>query len=135
MNCKILTSIHLYASGMQFHLSSERIYLLNKGKDLNILLMQLLLGSKTGICLEHVLAQRTVLELLFFLPVHSWVSIWLFCSVRGRGGALGQLRGGGGSGRGFGRGRGRGRGRGEKVSAEDLDADLEKYHSESMQIN
>uniref|UniRef100_A0A6N2K4D6 RRM domain-containing protein n=1 Tax=Salix viminalis TaxID=40686 RepID=A0A6N2K4D6_SALVM len=55
--------------------------------------------------------------------------------VRGRGGALGQLRGGSGSGRGFGRGRGRGRGRGEKVSAEDLDADLEKYHSESMQIN
>lgn len=32
-------------------------------------------------------------------------------------------------------GRGRGRGRGEKVSAEDLDADLEKYHSEAMQIN
>ncbi|KAL9368050.1 hypothetical protein Peur_039249 [Populus x canadensis] len=60
---------------------------------------------------------------------------------RGRGGALGRLRGGGvgggggGGGRGFGRGRGRGRGRGEKVSAEDLDADLEKYHSEAMQIN
>jgi len=46
-----------------------------------------------------------------------------------------QLRGGGSGGRGLGRGRGRGRGCGEKVSAEDLDADLEKYHSESMQIN
>lgn len=52
--------------------------------------------------------------------------------VRSRGGALGQLHGGGG---GLGRGRGRGRGCGEKVSAEDLDADLEKYHSEAMQIN
>ncbi|CAL5322454.1 unnamed protein product [Camellia sinensis] len=44
-------------------------------------------------------------------------------------------RGGGGGGRGFGRGRGRGRGHGEKVSAEALDADLEKYHIEAMQIN
>lgn len=54
-----------------------------------------------------------------------------------RGGGFGRQRGGAG-GRGFGRGRGRGRGRGEKVSAEDLDADLEKYHSgekESMQTN
>ncbi|CAL5363603.1 unnamed protein product [Camellia sinensis] len=40
-----------------------------------------------------------------------------------------------GGGRGFGRGRGRGRGHGEKVSAEALDADLEKYHIEAMQIN
>ncbi|XP_054810960.1 THO complex subunit 4A [Prosopis cineraria] len=53
---------------------------------------------------------------------------------QGRGGALGRPRGGG-RGRGFQRGRGRGRGRGEKVSAEDLDAELEKYHSEAMQIN
>ncbi|KAG8655355.1 THO complex subunit 4A [Manihot esculenta] len=52
---------------------------------------------------------------------------------QGRDGATGRPRGG--SGRGFGRGRGRGRGRGEKVSAEDLDADLEKYHSEAMQTN
>ncbi|XP_057487471.1 THO complex subunit 4B-like [Actinidia eriantha] len=44
-------------------------------------------------------------------------------------------RRGGGGGQGFGRGRGRGRGQGEKVSAEDLDADLEKYHQEAMQIN
>ena len=43
-------------------------------------------------------------------------------------------RGGGGD-QGFGRGRGRGRGQSEKVSAEDLDADLEKYHQEAMQIN
>ena len=38
-------------------------------------------------------------------------------------------------GKGFGRGRGQGRGRGEKVSAEDLYAELEKYHSEAIQIN
>ncbi|KAJ6425401.1 hypothetical protein OIU84_026051 [Salix udensis] len=54
-------------------------------------------------------------------------------SSQGRGGATGWLRGGGhGVRRG---GRGRGRGRGEKISAEDLDADLEKYHSEAMQEN
>lgn len=61
-----------------------------------------------------------------------------------RGGIMGRLRGGnrgmrpqgdrssgggGGGGRGRGRGRGRGAERGEKVSAEDLDADLEKYHA------
>lgn len=54
-------------------------------------------------------------------------------SGQGRGGATRHPRGGGA--RGFGRGRGRGRGRGEPVSVEDLDADLEKYHSEAMQIN
>ncbi|KAL6987560.1 hypothetical protein U1Q18_013306 [Sarracenia purpurea var. burkii] len=48
---------------------------------------------------------------------------------QGRGGAIGRTRG---LRRG---GRGRGRGRGEKVSAEDLDADLEKYHAEAMQTN
>ncbi|KAJ6755867.1 RNA AND EXPORT FACTOR BINDING PROTEIN [Salix purpurea] len=54
-------------------------------------------------------------------------------SSQGRGGATGWPRGGGhGVRRG---GRGRGRGRGEKISAEDLDADLEKYHSEAMQEN
>ncbi|KAI3823403.1 hypothetical protein L1987_04838 [Smallanthus sonchifolius] len=68
-----------------------------------------------------------------------------------RGGVMGRLRGGGqtmrpqggggggrgGSGRGRERGRGRGRGgeRGGKVSAEDLDADLEKYHAGSMQTD
>ncbi|CAN1167207.1 THO complex subunit 4A [Linum perenne] len=59
---------------------------------------------------------------------------------QGRGGGFSRPRGGrtgGGGGRGFGRGRG-GRGRGggrggEKISAEDLDAELEKYHSEAMQ--
>ncbi|KAI4322160.1 hypothetical protein L6164_021880 [Bauhinia variegata] len=57
-------------------------------------------------------------------------------SGQGRGGALGRLRGGGGRGRGIRRGsRGRGRGRDEKISAEDLDADLEKYHAEAMQEN
>ncbi|KAG7035419.1 THO complex subunit 4A, partial [Cucurbita argyrosperma subsp. argyrosperma] len=50
---------------------------------------------------------------------------------QGRGGLPSRQRGG----RGSGRGRGRGRGPSEKVSAEDLDADLEKYHAESMQIN
>ncbi|EPS62990.1 hypothetical protein M569_11800 [Genlisea aurea] len=49
--------------------------------------------------------------------------------MRGRGGR------GRGRGRGGGRGWGRGRGRGENVSAEDLDADLEKYHANSMQTN
>ena len=44
---------------------------------------------------------------------------------------MGRSRGG----RGFGRGRGRGRARDEKISAEDLDAELEKYHSEAMQTN
>ncbi|KGN65665.1 THO complex subunit 4A isoform X1 [Cucumis sativus] len=64
-----------------------------------------------------------------------------------RGGrAMGRNRGGGrgrGPGRGRGRGRGSGsgsgsgsgRGHGEKLSAEDLDADLDKYHEEAMQIN
>lgn len=62
-------------------------------------------------------------------------------SGQGRGGGFGRPRGGNrGRGRGFrggGGGRGQGRGRGEKVvvSAEDLDADLEKYHSEAMQEN
>ncbi|CAA2968787.1 THO complex subunit 4A-like [Olea europaea subsp. europaea] len=51
-----------------------------------------------------------------------------------RGGGFGNSRGGG-RGRGFGRGRGQGRGRGEKVSAEDLDADLEKYHADAMETN
>ena len=55
--------------------------------------------------------------------------IWL--SGQGRGGAL---RRPGGRGQGVRRDRGRGRGRGgagrgEKVSADDLDADLEKYHA------
>ncbi|TKY67329.1 THO complex subunit 4A [Spatholobus suberectus] len=57
-------------------------------------------------------------------------------SGQGRGGAL---RRPGGRGQGIrrdrGRGRGRGGGQGEKLSAEDLDADLEKYHSEAMQLN
>lgn len=64
-------------------------------------------------------------------------------SGQGRGGAFrrpgGRL---GGRGQGIRRSRGRGRGRGggresrdEKVSADDLDADLEKYHAEAMQLN
>ncbi|MFS7943064.1 putative chromatin target of PRMT1 protein [Helianthus anomalus] len=61
-------------------------------------------------------------------------------SGQGRSGGFGRPRGGGG-GRGFvrgGRGRGSGGGRGgrgEKISADDLDADLEKYHKESMETN
>ncbi|KAJ8770979.1 hypothetical protein K2173_022880 [Erythroxylum novogranatense] len=54
---------------------------------------------------------------------------------QGRGGPVGRPRGGVGRGFGRGRKRGAGRGHGEKVSAEDLDADLEKYHSEAMQTN
>ncbi|KAG7947008.1 hypothetical protein I3843_14G071600 [Carya illinoinensis] len=55
---------------------------------------------------------------------------------QGRAGALGRPRGSRG-GRGFGRdrGHGQGRGRGEKLSQEDLDADLEKYHEEAKQNN
>lgn len=48
------------------------------------------------------------------------------------------MSGGGGGGRGFGRGRGRGKERNEKISAEELDADLDKYYSEAseaMQTN
>ncbi|KAJ9548287.1 hypothetical protein OSB04_020830 [Centaurea solstitialis] len=58
-------------------------------------------------------------------------------SGQGRNAGFGRPRGGAGGdrGRGSARGRGRGRGRGEKISADDLDADLEKYHSESMQTN
>ncbi|RDX67089.1 THO complex subunit 4A, partial [Mucuna pruriens] len=63
-------------------------------------------------------------------------------SGQGRDGAL---RRSGGRGQGIRRDRGRGRGRGgggrggggrgEKLSADDLDADLEKYHAEAMQLN
>uniref|UniRef100_A0A7N0UMA0 RRM domain-containing protein n=1 Tax=Kalanchoe fedtschenkoi TaxID=63787 RepID=A0A7N0UMA0_KALFE len=58
----------------------------------------------------------------------------------GRGGRFGRIRrgaiGGRGRGRGAsGRGLGRDGGRNEKLSADDLDADLEKYHQESMHIN
>ncbi|KAL0533759.1 hypothetical protein IC582_027803 [Cucumis melo] len=52
---------------------------------------------------------------------------------RNQGGGRG--RGPGRGGRGRGSGSGSGRGRGEKLSAEDLDADLDKYHEEAMQIN
>ncbi|KAK7341713.1 hypothetical protein VNO80_24650 [Phaseolus coccineus] len=56
-------------------------------------------------------------------------------SGQGRNGAL---RKPGGRGQGMQRGRGRGRGGGrhdEKLSADNLDADLEKYHAEAMQLN
>ncbi|KAA8518881.1 hypothetical protein F0562_016345 [Nyssa sinensis] len=53
-------------------------------------------------------------------------------SNQGRGGVMGRLRGGS---RGVRRVHGQGRGLGEKISAEDLDADLEKYHSEAMKTN
>ncbi|CAH9108831.1 unnamed protein product [Cuscuta epithymum] len=57
-------------------------------------------------------------------------------SGQGRSGGFGRPRGGRGRGRGFQGGRGRGRDRGDKkVSAEDLDEDLAKYHSEAMQTN
>ncbi|XP_047179933.1 THO complex subunit 4A-like [Vigna umbellata] len=56
-------------------------------------------------------------------------------SGQGRNGPLGRLRGAPRGRGGSRRGRGRGRGRDEKVSAEDLDAELEKYHAEAMQLN
>ncbi|KAM3303485.1 THO complex subunit 4A [Capsicum chacoense] len=58
-------------------------------------------------------------------------------SGQARGGGFGRSRGGRGRGRGFrggNRGRGRG-GHGEKLSAEDLDADLMKYHTEAMETS
>ncbi len=51
-------------------------------------------------------------------------------SGQGRAGAPPRPRGGGPR---VGRGRGRGKGRVEKVSAEDLDAELDNYHKEAMQ--
>ncbi|KAI4368823.1 hypothetical protein MLD38_017338 [Melastoma candidum] len=56
----------------------------------------------------------------------------LFRGGSGRGSAFSRGRGGAG-GRRSGQGRGRGRDRGEKLSAEDLDADLEKYHTEAVE--
>ncbi|GFS37376.1 RNA-binding (RRM/RBD/RNP motifs) family protein [Actinidia rufa] len=76
---------------------------------------------------EHILSHSSGASLNSALLVFS-------LSGQGRGGAQGRPRGGGRGG-GFGRGRGQGRGHGEKISAEDLDAELEKYHSEAMQIN
>jgi THO complex subunit 4 len=62
----------------------------------------------------------------------------MFCSGGTRGRGFGGRRGGGSSFRGRGRGRGAGRGRGrvpaEEKSAEDLDAELETYHAEAMQM-
>ena len=57
-----------------------------------------------------------------------------FCrGGQGRGGP--QRRGGGGGQGGRGRGRRSGKGPTEKVSAEDLDADLDKYHAGDMETN
>ncbi|KAJ4797824.1 hypothetical protein LUZ62_049070 [Rhynchospora pubera] len=53
----------------------------------------------------------------------------------GRGMPVGGPRGGSVSGRGRGRGRGSGKGRGRPISAADLDAELDKYHSEAMEEN
>ncbi|MQL79427.1 hypothetical protein Taro_011867, partial [Colocasia esculenta] len=49
-----------------------------------------------------------------------------------RGSSTGWSRGGG---RGRGRGRRQGKGRNDQISAADLDADLDKYHSKAMQTN
>ncbi|KAI3811602.1 hypothetical protein L1987_21328 [Smallanthus sonchifolius] len=54
-------------------------------------------------------------------------------SGQGRNGGFGRSRGSVGGGRGS-AARG-GRGHGENISADDLDADLEKYHAESVQTN
>lgn len=88
-----------------------------------------------------------IVKLVLFLALKMTV-IYVLSSGQGR---VGDFRGQGGrgqgirrnrgrgrgssGGRGGGRGAGRGRGRDEKVSAEDLDAELEKYHAEAMQIN
>ena len=78
--------------------------------------------------------------LLYFFNIWNKKSLLKLCSRPGRGGDGGWPRGRGGfTGRGRGgygsRGRGRG-GRGsEKVSAEDLDADLDKYHAAAMETS
>lgn len=83
--------------------------------------------------------------LVVFLTLND-CNLSCLSSGQGRGGALRRMGGRGqGNQRNRGRGRGgrggggggggRGGGRGEKVSAEDLDAELEKYHAEAMQIN
>ncbi|RRT40763.1 hypothetical protein B296_00040433 [Ensete ventricosum] len=71
-------------------------------------------------------------DLILLLVVNmSFLNLLLNCSTGpGRGSAGPQ-----GGGRGRGRGRGRGKGRGEPVSADALDADLDKYHAEAMQTN
>jgi len=75
----------------------------------------------------------------FFSSIKIWSKkpALKFCSGPGRGGAGGwpQSRGGFGGRGGRGRGRGRGEGLGEKVSVEDLDADLDKYHAAAMETS
>ncbi|THU50797.1 hypothetical protein C4D60_Mb06t24120 [Musa balbisiana] len=61
----------------------------------------------------------------------SLLNLLLNCSTGPGRGSTGPQ----GGGRGRGRGRGRGKGRGEPVSADALDADLDKYHAEAMQTN
>ena len=73
-----------------------------------------------------------LLHLSLFLNIWKKKSLLKLCSRPGRGGDGGWPRGRGGF---TGRGRGRG-GRGsEKVSAEDLDADLDKYHKAAMETS
>lgn len=91
-----------------------------------------------------------IINLVFFSCIKNDCNLYLSVLSSGQG-RVGEFRGLGGRGqgirrnrgrgrgsggpRGGGRGGGRGRGRDEKVSAEDLDAELEKYHAEAMQIN
>lgn len=73
----------------------------------------------------------------------SCIFVLLLCSSilyiafnRGQGGGGPVRRPLGSNGRALGRDRGRGRGgRTGKISAEDLDADLDNYHSEAMQVH
>lgn len=67
-------------------------------------------------------------------PVHQNMILVVFGSGEGRAGLRDWFHGGG-FGRGLARGRAQAKGRVEKLTAEDLDADLEKYRLEAMQIN
>ena len=88
-----------------------------------------------------------IINLVFFSCIKNDCNLTVLSSGQGRVGRgpggrgqgirgnRGRGRGSGGPRGGSGRGGGRGRGRDEKVSAEDLDAELEKYHAEAMQLN
>lgn len=89
---------------------------------------------------------QTLLYLCMFpLPTNISLlmdSYFFFCpcllSRQEASGGRGWLRGGGalafGKVHGQRRGRGQGKGQGEKISMEELDAELEKYHLDAMQI-